>query len=706
MNLNIARKDSTKVSYLRNFQSKLIVLHSFVFATLSSFYILVFSAKTDLNDFDARFTAMMASDQIRNTRSILNLRSDFLFGLGNLQQGYLWRFDPVSFLGVAFGQIYNPYVVAVVISMLLFVCSYRFSRKFGAGENVGVFVAYLVPVSTVWSHAHGLVDNQNYALVPQTASLLLFSMLLLMCIESIGHGSIQKNVLWSLASLSIVIYMCAVLTQTLVLTFGLIASVCLGSYIKMFIDRQFDVMLKRSISLLLISAMLWLSGVVDYLSGFYRNTAVTQNAKESFTPSALRELRTFIYDSFFPASNGRVTQVVCLLIAAFVVRGIFVKKTRDTLYFSTVAFLVVLFAYRLWQREWQFESGPRHVYLVWFGAPLYAAAVAQIVISTISLVSKSTRLVKFLTIREFLTRNLIYIPLFILLSVASTMGDVRNIGTQSRPLTIDLDKTEIFLSSEIGLPPNSQFNGRVVDVMARTDFEALFMGRIPAINDISHLITPLSFAFYEHYLFDPETTQIRNHYKFVSRNAAIYSMLGVKFLRTESLDSPLGDLTEKNSYPPRQLAPDDYLVELKNTNLGDYSPTHTFLVDSLNATFETMDNKNFSLTKDVVVYKFIDDNLVVANSSKIVLEGGDLRIVANSRGKSMLVLPLEFSSCLSFVSNDKSSDLLDSFRVNGILTGLIFDKHIDVTAQLRYGVFTNTGCRLKDLDEYQTLTES
>lgn len=72
----------------------------------------------------------------------------------------------------------------------------------------------------------------------------------------------------------------------------------------------------------------------------------------------------------------------------------------------------------------------------------------------------------------------------------------------------------------------------------------------------------------------------------------------------------------------------------------------------------------------------------------------------------MLVLPLEFSSCLSFVSNDKSSDLLDSFRVNGILTGLIFDKHIDVTAQLRYGVFTNTGCRLKDLDEYQTLTES
>ncbi|GBL21688.1 hypothetical protein EMGBS4_17480 [Acidimicrobiaceae bacterium] len=237
-----------------------------------------------------------------------------------------------------------------------------------------------------------------------------------------------------------VIYMSAVLTQTLVLTFGLIGSVCLGSYIKMFIDRQFDVILKRSISLLVICVILWLSGVVDYLSGFIAIRQRHRMPKNRSPPSALRELRTFIYDFFFPASNGRVTQVVCLLIAAFVVRGIFVKKTRDTLYFSTVAFLVVLFAYRLWQREWQFESGPRHVYLVWFGAPLYAAAVAQIVISTLSLVSKSNRLVKFLPIREFLTRNLVLYTSFCFGVRVFDLGDVRNIGTQSRPLTIDLDK--------------------------------------------------------------------------------------------------------------------------------------------------------------------------------------------------------------------------------------------------------------------------
>ena len=71
----------------------------------------------------------------------------------------------------------------------------------------------------------------------------------------------------------------------------------------------------------------------------------------------------------------------------------------------------------------------------------------------------------------------------------------------------------------------------------------------------------------------------------------------------------------------------------------------------------------------------------------------------------MLLLPLEFSNCFAFKSNDESSEFLDAFRVNGILTGLLFDKKLDVTAQIRYGIFSNSGCRLKDLEDYKVLTE-
>ena len=43
--------------------------------------------------------------------------------------------------------------------------------------------------------------------------------------------------------------------------------------------------------------------------------------------------------------------------------------------------------------------------------------------------------------------------------------------------------------------------------------------------------------------------------------------------------------------------------------------------------------------------------------------------------------------------------------MNGILTGLLFDKKLDVTAQIRYGIFSNSGCRLKDLEDYKVLME-
>ena len=693
------------MSYLINPRLKMLALHSLVFSVFSTFYITVFSGKTDLNDFDARFTALMASDQIRNSESIFSLRSDFLFGLGNLQQGYLWRFDPVSFLGVAFGDIYNPYVVTVIISILLFFCSYCFSRKFRAPENVSIFVAYLVPISTVWSHAHGLVDNQNYALVPQTASLLLFSMLLLMCIESVGPGSLRQNLLWSIASLLIILYMCAVLTQTLVLTFGLIGSVCLGSYIKLLVDREYVVAVRRSLSLVLILCVLWLLGVVDYLSGFYRNTSVTQNARESFTPSSLRDFDNFVFESFFPLSNGLVTQIASLLISAFFVHGIIVKKARNTVYHSTAVFFLIVFAYRLWQREWLFELGPRHVYLVWFAVPLYATAVAQMTLTVLIYFEKFMKDSRLLRVKKTLKENYVYIPLIIFICVTTTLDNVRYNGAQSRPLTVALDKTEIFLSKQIALLPSSQFKGRLVDVMEYTDYEAVFQGRIPVLNDISHLVTPLSFEFYQHYLFDPQVTQVRNHYKFVARNTAIYSLLGVKYLRSDSPTSLLSDFSETNSYPVRQFAPSDYLVTLKNTNIGDYSPINYFEVDTLPETFSVMDRSDFSLLDDVVVYQPIVNELVKANSSKLIFEGGDLKIIAKSRGKSLLILPLEFSNCLAFESNDKGSGFVDAFRVNGILTGLLFDKYLNVTAQIRYGIFSDSGCRLKDLEDYKDLME-
>jgi hypothetical protein len=96
---------------------------------------------------------------------------------------------------------------------------------------------------------------------------------------------------------------------------------------------------------------------------------------------------------------------------------------------------------------------------------------------------------------------------------------------------------------------------------------------------------------------------------------------------------------------------------------------------------------------------------VRVGKTELSVDGGDLRIVAESSGKTMIILPIEFSHCLKLQSNNKNSNLIDVFRVDGILTGIIFENKLDVTTKFRYGVFTNNKCRLKDLAEFRSLTK-
>ena len=143
------------MTILKNVREKFFLLHLAIFSAMSAVYVFGFSAKADLSQMDARFTALLANYQIRETSAIFSLRSDLLFGLGNLQWGYLWKLEPVTLIGVMTGKIYNTYPIAIVFSIGLFICSFCFARKFRAGLGISFFTAYLVPVSTVWSHSQG-----------------------------------------------------------------------------------------------------------------------------------------------------------------------------------------------------------------------------------------------------------------------------------------------------------------------------------------------------------------------------------------------------------------------------------------------------------------------------------------------------------------------------------------------------------------------
>jgi hypothetical protein len=98
-------------------------------------------------------------------------------------------------------------------------------------------------------------------------------------------------------------------------------------------------------------------------------------------------------------------------------------------------------------------------------------------------------------------------------------------------------------------------------------------------------------------------------------------------------------------------------------------------------------------------------SLRAARDSKMTIVDGDIRVVAESAGDSVLVLPFEFSSCINFEEKSEKSNFIRAELANGLLTAVFFSKNLDLTISYRLGLFENQDCRLKDLELYRSITE-
>ena len=696
------------MTILKNVREKFFLLHLAIFSAMSAVYVFGFSAKADLSQMDARFTALLANYQIRETSAIFSLRSDLLFGLGNLQWGYLWKLEPVTLIGVLTGKIYNTYPIAIVFSIGLFICSFCFARKFRAGLGISIFTAYLVPVSTVWSYSQGLINNIIYQLIPPVLSLLICAMLLAICIESIDGTNMRSVIIYTSLTFIISIYILAVYPHWAVCTIFFVGATTLGSLWYLLLKKEFRIAKIRISALSIVFGALWLTGALNFITGYYKYSAYTQNAIAEVVPMSLKKISIpFMYNAFFYNDEKYeiVKQFAAVVITFYLISRCFKKGSRDILFYCSLCGAMFVIAYRLWQTRWTQELGPQFNYLTWFLVPLYATSFSSGFNHLLSYAQKwikNKRLVELITISA---RSYFYIPIAISILTITTISEVRDAGVGSATLPVTMDKTEQLLAQELGISSDSVYRGRLVNAEERTEYQSLIQGRIPALNDYSHLVSPFQYAFTKYFFFDPGQGQSRNHLVYANTNVHLYSLLGVQYLRLEWLGSPLSNLNETNSHPAVQYSENDFLVRLKNVNLGNYSPTRLIVTRSLDETFRIMDKKSFAPMDEAVVYKQLDADFVRVGKTELSVDGGDLRIVAESSGKTMIILPIEFSHCLKLQSNNKNSNLIDVFRVDGILTGIIFENKLDVTTKFRYGVFTNNKCRLKDLAEFRSLTK-
>src|SRR5439155_23404955 len=136
---------------------------------------------------------------------------------------------------------------------------------------------------------------------------------------------------------------------------------------------------------------------------------------------------------------------------------------------------------------------------------------------------------------------------------------------------------------------------------------------------------------------------VRAHETATRFDARILAMLGVRFVIHES---PISSAVRRGEYAMagRTL----YLHEIGDPNIGTYSPTKVHVVATAKAAITLMARPELDLRRAAIVHESLPDDLVTATSDGLRVFRDALRVHAESRGTSLLVLPLEYSHCLLF----------------------------------------------------------
>lgn len=686
--------------------NKTLLSHSCLFGFLSLVYVLLVSRKTDLMPMDAQFNSTLSNYHLSETGRALGLKSDFLFGSGTMQWGYLFWLEPTSVIGSLFSNTYNQVFVAVVMSLLLFILTNLVLKSYGQTQTECLIAAYFISISSIWGYSISIVDNDLFAHVPQYASLLSVMLLMLIGFSHIGKGKYSLSIFLSIGLMLGAAFAIMVFPQIIVTAAALIIAMVGGSMLWLLFAREFKVLFQRVIAIIAIGLFVWGVGAVSFLSGFYRNTAAAEIPITQFNPPDVSHLFRFLFESYFPSpssSGGHGFQYLSFaLLVIYVLRGFKRADFRTQIWFSTLTGAFCVLCYRLYQSQWLFERGPNHNYLVWLMGPLYAAGMAAVFIDIVrSAIDKleSQKISNFLKTSK---SKLFLIPTLAVLVVISPLSSIYFVSDEPQAVALDSLKAQPLLVENLSIANNKQFRGRAVYIDQESEFAANISDRIPLLNDYSHNMTPYAYKFYETFFFDSAITQRRNHLIFSMKNLDLYSLLGVRFFVAKSGGSWQNVVSSQSSVIASSRAiNDESIIELKNVNVGDYSPNSVFIAKTMADTFRIMRLNDFSTSTDVVLMRDLDAKLVPVNRSRLTIINGDLLVEAESNGVSLIILPLEFSSCLNFSQNSDSSHFLGAQLADGLLTAVVFDKNLDLNIKFRSGLFGNSGCRLEDLQNFR-----
>ncbi len=185
----------------------------------------------------------------------------------------------------------------------------------------------------------------------------------------------------------------------------------------------------------------------------------------------------------------------------------------------------------------------------------------------------------------------------------------------------------------------------------------------------------------------------------------ILQALGVRYVFQSLPESdetrPPDDAVLRLQVGPTTVAGRQFIqkvFEYSDSNEGNYSPTNVVIARDAPSILQYLRRASFDPRRSVILPERFEQPLVEATGGKMFFERGAIRVQAESRGHSLLLLPVQYSRCL-IPSGPTKAKLLPA---NLVQTAVLFEGSLDVRIHLEYGLF-RPGCRKRDLADLAEL---
>ncbi len=230
---------------------------------------------------------------------------------------------------------------------------------------------------------------------------------------------------------------------------------------------------------------------------------------------------------------------------------------------------------------------------------------------------------------------------------------------------------------------------------------------IPTLEEYGHFIGPANWRVFTDLLTEEPHSQVISTTLTYRTSVRIMRALGVRYLISDvPLKHPDLQLIMRQEAVSRSspLAVPIYLYELRRPNLATSSPTRLSVIPDATKTVQRMREDDFHMEEQVIVTEPLDGSYVPLSSSAMYIDNNSLRIEAESQGRSLLLLPVQFSRCWQATSlPDGRSAAVPIMRANLAQTLIEFSGEMRIRLAFHLDFGRAADCRRRDIKELREM---